>query len=97
MDLHYSQTDLETSRIVGEFYYLMDLHYSQTKHPQHPFHHCFTTLWIYTILKRNLQMPAIKVGFTTLWIYTILKLCAEYTRGQGRFTTLWIYTILKRD
>ena len=34
---------------------------------------CFTTLWIYTILKPTVINPFEKGGFTTLWIYTILK------------------------
>ena len=34
----------------------------------------FTTLWIYTILKRAYQRPPNRGSFTTLWIYTILKL-----------------------
>ena len=33
----------------------------------------FTTLWIYTILKRSQGYIFIDKGFTTLWIYTILK------------------------
>ena len=33
----------------------------------------FTTLWIYTILKRKKQIHFIIGSFTTLWIYTILK------------------------
>ena len=33
----------------------------------------FTTLWIYTILKREPSYFAKRFGFTTLWIYTILK------------------------
>ena len=34
---------------------------------------CFTTLWIYTILKRTIMFLTALSGFTTLWIYTILK------------------------
>ena len=34
----------------------------------------FTTLWIYTILKRNSSCTLFRACFTTLWIYTILKL-----------------------
>ena len=33
------------------FYYLMDLHYSQTPCLRRSMCRCFTTLWIYTILK----------------------------------------------
>ena len=34
---------------------------------------CFTTLWIYTILKRQGVQMVLYWSFTTLWIYTILK------------------------
>ena len=58
---------------INRFHYLMDLHYSQTPITLAKSTASFTTLWIYTILKRhwclNLQSPS----FTTLWIYTILK------------------------
>ena len=36
-----------------QFHYLMDLHYSQTMCANNPQCHCFTTLWIYTILKQG--------------------------------------------
>ena len=51
MDLHYSQTYCGRAYALCGFYYLMDLHYSQTfAQPVHRWL-CFTTLWIYTILK----------------------------------------------
>ncbi len=74
MDLHYSQTvDIAITAFIW-FHYLMDLHYSQT-----PLHFWsvsfrFTTLWIYTILKREYITTTGCLSFTTLWIYTILKL-----------------------
>ena len=51
----------------------MDLHYSQTRQHACLWHKCFTTLWIYTILKRSRPLPRGCPCFTTLWIYTILK------------------------
>ena len=78
------------------FHYLMDLHYSQTKPVRHFEVVCFTTLWIYTILKLNLDGIALLLGFTTLWIYTILKHVSGAQCVDLGFTTLWIYTILKR-
>ena len=62
----------------------------------------FTTLWIYTILKRSYYSTALSVYFTTLWIYTILKpqiSCAHYT-AQGKSTrsstiVLWRNGIVK--
>ena len=69
MDLHYSQTDDSLSFEELLFHYLMDLHYSQTLSlkPYRP--HCFTTLWIYTILKRFLRaaycfLVSLPYGFT---------------------------------
>ena len=56
----------------------------------------FTTLWIYTILKRTFADRSLSGRFTTLWIYTILKLKSYSQNIEYRFTTLWIYTILKR-
>ena len=57
---------------------------------------CFTTLWIYTILKRELLHNQPSACFTTLWIYTILKRNKMTPSCISNFTTLWIYTILKR-
>ena len=74
----------------------MDLHYSQTTSGKSSRPMCFTTLWIYTILKRELEDNPPVQGFTTLWIYTILKLLLVVTDPQHSFTTLWIYTILKQ-
>ena len=51
MDLHYSQTDDDTYTGQIAFHYLMDLHYSQTINSYTSKCMCFTTLWIYTILK----------------------------------------------
>ena len=73
----------------------MDLHYSQTSKLRQATCACFTTLWIYTILKPALRTSCCVVGFTTLWIYTILKLGRPNEQPAAGFTTLWIYTILK--
>ena len=78
-----------------KFHYLMDLHYSQTLDPPCKTQGRFTTLWIYTILKRVPTMFASVYCFTTLWIYTILKPFPLNSVMDLRFTTLWIYTILK--
>ena len=51
----------------------MDLHYSQTQPRHRNKRRCFTTLWIYTILKLVIYSSFPANGFTTLWIYTILK------------------------
>ena len=51
MDLHYSQTKVIAALNGAPFYYLMDLHYSQTDTVSLRCSLCFTTLWIYTILK----------------------------------------------
>ena len=51
----------------------MDLHYSQTYGITGLVLLCFTTLWIYTILKHKGKYVMHCKGFTTLWIYTILK------------------------
>ena len=51
----------------------MDLHYSQTDENIVNSLLCFTTLWIYTTLKRFFICEFETVGFTTLWIYTTLK------------------------
>ena len=56
-----------------KFHYLMDLHYSQTWYGISNSCFCFTTLWIYTILKRLYYTNDMRPCFTTLWIYTILK------------------------
>ena len=59
----------------------MDLHYSQTDGKVFRVTSGFTTLWIYTILKRYLGLFSVRLGFTTLWIYTILKRsCAAIRR-----------------
>ena len=55
------------------FHYLMDLHYSQTIIFSTSLLICFTTLWIYTILKPVAAFVTAYARFTTLWIYTILK------------------------
>ena len=60
-------------KTATRFYYLMDLHYSQTRQTVRTVTHSFTTLWIYTILKRTGYKPGNISSFTTLWIYTILK------------------------
>ena len=102
MDLHYSQTTTEVTSVPTTFHYLMDLHYSQTATRKWAFRAGFTTLWIYTILKReNTETPKYNC-FTTLWIYTILKpqiSCAHYT-AQGKSTrsstiVLWRNGIVK--
>ena len=74
----------------------MDLHYSQTDENIVNSLLCFTTLWIYTTLKRFFICEFETVGFTTLWIYTTLKLQLWPKIKLPRFTTLWIYTTLKR-
>ena len=96
MDLHYSQTCRHDGRPPSPFYYLMDLHYSQTEEVLVLALVNFTTLWIYTILKRNKMTPSCISNFTTLWIYTILKRTCKCQSQQPDFTTLWIYTILKQ-
>ena len=53
MDLHYSQTTDKKGIAMDKFYYLMDLHYSQTSADNIVSFKCFTTLWIYTILKHR--------------------------------------------
>ena len=53
MDLHYSQTEPSFLKRYAQFYYLMDLHYSQTRVAAGAAAVSFTTLWIYTILKRR--------------------------------------------
>ena len=95
MDLHYSQTVFVHLLAFSRFHYLMDLHYSQTTNSLSTVSTGFTTLWIYTILKRSHLAGRPLCCFTTLWIYTILKLPERSSAAAGRFTTLWIYTILK--
>ena len=73
----------------------MDLHYSQTIIVRTELTSGFTTLWIYTILKRQRQWFQWLLCFTTLWIYTILKPSILHFLPRACFTTLWIYTILK--
>ena len=73
----------------------MDLHYSQTVGRPPEASYCFTTLWIYTILKHVVTMDGRRHRFTTLWIYTILKREDRLPHPALCFTTLWIYTILK--
>ena len=73
----------------------MDLHYSQTRNPIAHKKSRFTTLWIYTTLKRFFICEFETVGFTTLWIYTTLKLKPCQSTLLRCFTTLWIYTTLK--
>ena len=79
MDLHYSQTRFQRLFDVFPFHYLMDLHYSQTLSAVWRFPYRFTTLWIYTILKRrllHLQMAGVSLpyGFT-LFSNTDCALC----------------------
>ena len=73
----------------------MDLHYSQTDVHIDSIQIGFTTLWIYTILKRQRRLVGNPARFTTLWIYTILKHAYRAEEALVGFTTLWIYTILK--
>ena len=73
MDLHYSQTSRSHCSCYPPFHYLMDLHYSQTSSVSYFQIYRFTTLWIYTILKRIESNILNNHCFTTLWIYTILK------------------------
>ena len=95
MDLHYSQTRVTELQLCITFHYLMDLHYSQTRRVKYVCRTRFTTLWIYTILKRVIYLIDELHCFTTLWIYTILKQLSKTRCKPYRFTTLWIYTILK--
>ena len=56
MDLHYSQTPTRRFLRLFRFHYLMDLHYSQTGAIRIlATLSCFTTLWIYTILKHQIS------------------------------------------
>ena len=55
MDLHYSQTFSVRNISPILFHYLMDLHYSQTRIVATISSACFTTLWIYTILKPQIS------------------------------------------
>ena len=69
MDLHYSQTLFRQLPTTIMFYYLMDLHYSQTSYGRAGCAAGFTTLWIYTILKRRLEFQCplfvlLPYGFT---------------------------------
>ena len=95
MDLHYSQTSRSHCSCYPPFHYLMDLHYSQTSSVSYFQIYRFTTLWIYTILKRYPLAVGGDLRFTTLWIYTILKPLIGGVAFGFCFTTLWIYTILK--
>ena len=86
----------------AQFHYLMDLHYSQTKRVGVHIGLCFTTLWIYTILKHFVLAVLQKYRFTTLWIYTILKPQISYAHytAQGKSTrsstiVLWQNGIVK--
>ena len=95
MNLHYSQTVCRIVKYHPLFHYLMNLHYSQTVSLAYIWYTSFTTLWIYTILKRYVYGKGQTLRFTTLWIYTILKQCRQVVYKPWCFTTLWIYTILK--
>ena len=69
MDLHYSQTGNTPTPGKPSFHYLMDLHYSQTPAPASLGCIRFTTLWIYTILKRTIRrcsnlFVSLPYGFT---------------------------------
>ena len=103
MDLHYSQTTRGQVQIPAE----VSLPYGFTLFSNDiiiDLEQCFsfTTLWIYTILKRTMFLFLPRVSFTTLWIYTILKpqiSCAHYT-AQGKSTrystiVLWRNGIVK--
>ena len=92
----FSNSVKSVTRKTG-FHYLMDLHYSQTRYGISNGFFCFTTLWIYTILKPMVSVSKPGNRFTTLWIYTILKHLSVCRVGFISFTTLWIYTILKRN
>ena len=72
---------------VFTFHYLMDLHYSQTWLWRANNQRGFTTLWIYTILKRNSVFLCFCTSFTTLWIYTILK-PSRGVHTEARFVSL---------
>ena len=102
MDLHYSQTLTQRLKLCLPFHYLMDLHYSQTLTEICGNFFRFTTLWIYTILKRWHKFRQSLGGFTTLWIYTILKPQISYAHytAQGKSTrsstiVLWRTGIVK--
>ena len=76
MDLHYSQTFNSAPACGLLFYYLMDLHYCQTSVVSAPSLMCFTTLWIYTILKPVLspRLPwcvLLPYGFTLFSNYSL--------------------------
>ena len=71
--LPYGFTLFSNSRDIASafnsFYYLMDLHYSQTTFRPAGSRRCFTTLWIYTILKQDTTVEYISkvllpYGFT---------------------------------
>ena len=73
----------------------MDLHYSQTVWSCFLAFFGFTTLWIYTILKRPWRSWN---GYAVLLPYgfTLFSNQSQQHEQQCRcFTTLWIYTILK--
>ena len=53
---------------------------------------CFTTLWIYTILKLRHRDQTLPHRFTTLWIYTILKHIEE-DRVCGRVSLPYGFTL----
>ena len=74
----------------------MNLHYSQTQLIPIGLQISFTTLWIYTTLKRAEVCAFFARGFTTLWIYTTLKPLPFKNNSERGFTTLWIYTTLKQ-
>ena len=72
----------------------MDLHYSQTHTRILPHAVCFTTLWIYTILKQNCT-KSVQGQFHYLMDLHYSQTCRPAGGCSQSFTTLWIYTILK--
>ena len=94
MDLHYSQTLKNKIRTSDMFHYLMDLHYSQTQLFRFNKVFSFTTLWIYTILKRNLRYSqgitvSLPYGFTLFSnhkSYLILLLTVSLPYGFTLFS-----------
>ena len=91
MDLHYSQTGGYAARRLLWFHYLMDLHYSQTTDEQIQVIASFTTLWIYTILKRKCQRESnfqvsLPYGFTLFSNLTLFPLLGYFVSLPYGFT-----------
>ena len=92
------------------FYYLMDLHYSQTPCLRRSMCRCFTTLWIYTILKPRgsrefVTLVLLPYGFTLFsngvslhYIKYIVLLPYGFTLFSNRlvvlFSVLWFYYLM---